>query len=138
MGSIYKRGTRANARYYLHYRAGTKEDGTPRYEMRAAKGARTMEDARKQLAVIEVRVGQGLPPVPEEQPLKALPSNLRPLLERWRDGLSNRNAEVRRVGMYSTLGVPRVISVARWQPHPAGVDVNAWFVKAAASTFPRR
>lgn len=47
MGSIYKRGTRANARYYLHYRAGTKEDGAPRYEMRAAKGARTMEDARK-------------------------------------------------------------------------------------------
>jgi hypothetical protein len=40
--------------------------------------------------VIDVRVGQGLPAVPEEQPL---PSNLRPLLERWRDGLGNRNAE---------------------------------------------
>src|SRR4051812_244923 len=49
MGSIYRRGSRANPRYYLHYGAGTKGDGSPRYEMRAAKGARTMEDARKQL-----------------------------------------------------------------------------------------
>jgi integrase len=90
MGSIYKRGTRAKARYYLHYRVGKKEDGSPRHEMRAAKGARTMEDARKQLAVIEARVAQGLPPAPEEQ---ALPCNLRPLLERWRDGLGNRSAD---------------------------------------------
>ena len=89
MGSIYKRGTRAHARYYLHYRAGTKEDGSPRYEMRAAKGARTMEDARKQLAVIEVRVGQGLTAVPEERPVSP---SMKGLVERWRDGLSNRNA----------------------------------------------
>jgi integrase len=90
MGSIYKRGTRAQARYYLHYRVGTKEDGSPHYEMRAAKGARTMEDARKQLASIEARVGQGLTPVPEE---KAPSPGMKALLERWRDGLSNRNAD---------------------------------------------
>ncbi|HVZ36747.1 MAG TPA: site-specific integrase [Polyangiaceae bacterium] len=90
MGSIYRRGSRAQPRYYVHYRIGKKEDGSPRYEMRAAKGARTMEDARKQLAVIEARLSQGLPAVPEQQPLS---SDLRPLLERWRDGLSNRNAD---------------------------------------------
>lgn len=90
MGSIYKRGTRAQPRFYLHYRVGKKADGSPQYEMRAAKGARTLEDARKQLAVVEARIGQGLPPVPEEQPR---PSNLRPVLERWRDGLTNRNAD---------------------------------------------
>src|SRR5690348_1480282 len=89
MGSIYKRGTRAQARYYLHYRVGKKEDGTPRYEMRAAKGARTMEDARKQLAVIEARISQGLAPVPDEKP--AAPG-MRVLLERWREGLTNRNS----------------------------------------------
>ena len=57
MGSIYKRGARAQARYYLHYRVGKKEDGSPRYEMRAAKGTRTMGDARKQLAKGEVLPG---------------------------------------------------------------------------------
>jgi integrase len=90
MGSIYKRGTRTLARYYLHYRAGTKEDGSPRYEMCAAKGARTMEDARKQLALIEGRVAQGLKPLPEEQPTSPV---MRNLLGRWRDGLTNRNAD---------------------------------------------
>jgi hypothetical protein len=89
MGSIYKRGTRAQPRFYLYYRAGQKADGSPHYEMRAAKGARTMDDARKQLAVVEARVSQALPPVREQLPL---PADLRPLLERWRDGLSNRNA----------------------------------------------
>ena len=89
MGSIYKRGSRASTRYYLHYRSGTKIDGTPRYEMRAAKGARTMEDARKQLALIEARVGQGLNPIPPE---KATSPGMKTLLERWRDGLTNRNA----------------------------------------------
>jgi len=29
MGSIYKRGSRTTTRYYLHYRAGTKPDGSP-------------------------------------------------------------------------------------------------------------
>jgi len=90
MGSIYKRGSRAQPRFYLHYRLGKKPDGSPQYEMRSAKGARTMEDARKQLAVIEARLSQGLPAVPEQQPL---PTDLRPLLERWRDGLSNRNED---------------------------------------------
>jgi integrase len=89
MGSIYKRGTRAHARYYLHYRVGEKENGSPRYEMRAAKGARTMEDARKQLALIEARIGQGLTPAPEA---KAASPGMKALLERWRDGLTNRNA----------------------------------------------
>jgi integrase len=90
MGSIYKRGTRAQPRYYLHYRVGKKQDGSPHYEMRAAKGARTVEEARKQLAVVEARVAQRLAPVPDERPLS---SRLGPLLERWRDGLSNRNAD---------------------------------------------
>jgi hypothetical protein len=53
MGSIYKRGSRTTTRYYLHYRAGTKPDGSPHYEMRAAKGARSMDDARKQLAGVD-------------------------------------------------------------------------------------
>ena len=83
MGSIYKRGTRAQPRFYLYYRVGQKADGSPQYEMRAAKGARTMDDARKQLAAVETRLSQGLPAVPEPQPL---PADLRPLLERWRDG----------------------------------------------------
>jgi|SRR5688572_29981268 hypothetical protein len=90
MGTIYRRGTRAHARYYLHYRAGRKEDGSPRYEMVAAKGARTIEDAHKQLALIEARVGQGLTPVPEQAPASP---RTKGLLERWRGGLSNRNAD---------------------------------------------
>jgi integrase len=89
MGTIYKRGSRASTRYYVHYRSGTKEDGAPRYEMRAAKGARTMEDARKHLA-IEARVGQGLSPVPDERPTSP---GMTALLERWRDGISNRSAD---------------------------------------------
>jgi hypothetical protein len=82
--------TRARPRFYLHYRVGKKADGSAQYEMRAAKGARTMEDARKQLVVLETRLAQGLSPVPEEQ---SRPTGLRPLLERWRDGLGNRNAD---------------------------------------------
>ena len=90
MGSIYKRGSRTTTRYYLHYRAGTKPDGTPHYEMRSAKGARSMDDARKQLAAIESRVGQGLTPVPEAP---VITPGLKTLLERWTEGLSNRNAD---------------------------------------------
>jgi integrase len=90
MGSIYKRGSRTTTRYYLHYRAGTKPDGTPHYEMRSAKGARSMDDARKQLAAIEARVGQGLTPVPQAS---VIAPGLRILLERWMEGLSNRNAD---------------------------------------------
>jgi hypothetical protein len=41
MGSIYKRGTRSNPKFYLYNREGSKPDGRPRYVMAAAKGTRT-------------------------------------------------------------------------------------------------
>jgi hypothetical protein len=49
---------------------------------RATWGRRSVESRKSAISRVL--------PVPEEQPL---PSNLRPLLERWRDGLGNRNAE---------------------------------------------
>lgn len=85
MGYIAKRGTRAAPRYYLQF----KESG--KYRMIAAKGCRTLEDARDRLAKIEARIAEGLPGVPEDRPPMTA---MGPALEEWRNGLSNRNAAV--------------------------------------------
>ena len=85
MGTIYKRGTRANPRFYFQYRDGWTPDGRRRYTTHAATGARTLEDARKQLALVETRIAQGLPPFPEPPPPKAphpQPERMETLLER--------------------------------------------------------
>jgi len=98
MGTIFKRGTRANPRFYFQYREGRLPNGRPRYTTHAATGARTMDDARKQLALVETRISQGLPafveppprvcePEPEPEPDRA-----GSLLAEWRDGLANRSA----------------------------------------------
>ncbi len=95
MGTIFKRGTRANPRFYFQYREGRLPDGRPRYTTHAATGARTLEDARKQLAVAEARIAQGLPPFPEPPPPQTTeprPERLAALLTEWKDALVNRNA----------------------------------------------
>ena len=95
MGTIFKRGTRANPRFYFQYREGRLPNGRPRYTTHAANGARTMEDARKQLALVETRIAQGLPPFPEAAPPKPperQQDQLRTLFVEWRDGLANRSA----------------------------------------------
>ncbi len=95
MGTVYRRGTRAAPRFYLQYREGRLPDGRPRYTTHAATGARTLDDARKQLALAESRIAQGLPAFPEPaqpQPAAPEPERLAALLAEWRDGLANRNA----------------------------------------------
>lgn len=85
MGYIAKRGTRAAPRYYLQF----KEAG--KYRMIAAKGCRTLEEAKERLAKVEARIADGLPAMPEE---RAPATAMGPALEEWRKGLSNRNAAV--------------------------------------------
>src|SRR6185312_13518759 len=95
MGTIYKRGTRATPRFYFQYRDGQTADGRRRYTTHAATGARTIEDARKQLALVETRLAQGLPAFakpPPTRPPEPLPERMGTLLREWRDGLANRSA----------------------------------------------
>ena len=95
MGTIFRRGTRANPRFYFQYREGRLPDGRPRYTTHAATGARTVEDARKQLALAETRIAQGQPAFPEPPPPKHAepqPQKMAVLLAEWRAGLFNRNA----------------------------------------------
>lgn len=95
MGTIFKRGTRAKPRFYFQYRDGRLPDGRPRYTTHAATGARTHEDARKQLAQAEARLAQG-PPAFQEPPPPKPPEprteRLAGLFKEWKDGLTNRNA----------------------------------------------
>jgi hypothetical protein len=98
MGTIFKRGTRANPRFYFQYREGRLADGRPRYTTHAATGARTLDDARKQLALVETRIGQVLPAFPEPAAPKPQesqpdrPERVEALLTEWRDNLANRSA----------------------------------------------
>jgi hypothetical protein len=95
MGTIYKRGTRANPRFYFQYRDGRTPDGRRRYTTHAATGARTVEDARKQLALVETRLAQGLPAFaepPRPNPPEPQSERLGALLTEWRNGLANRSA----------------------------------------------
>jgi integrase len=95
MGTIFRRGTRITPRFYFQYRDGVTADGRRRYTTHAAKGARTLEDARKMLAQVEVRIAQGLPAF-EEPPAPKAPEpaslGMADLIKEWRDGLANRSA----------------------------------------------
>jgi integrase len=95
MGTIFKRGTRAKPRFYFQYRDGRLPDGRPRYTTHAANGARTVEDARKALALVETRLAQGLPAFQEPPPAKPpepQPERMAGLIKEWKDGLANRSA----------------------------------------------
>ncbi|MEP6652259.1 MAG: site-specific integrase [Myxococcales bacterium] len=84
MGSVIKRGTRARPRYYGQFKTA---QGT--LTNRALKGVKNAREARDAVADIETRIRKGLTPFPSAQ----TESTLAPLLERWRDGLRNRNAK---------------------------------------------
>ena|SRR5437762_9373229 len=88
MGSITKRGTRTDPKFYLSFKAGVKPDGSPAYVMRAAKGVTSMADARTELARIELAIARGEPWEPEPQVVE----DVADLLERWVSGISNRKA----------------------------------------------
>lgn len=95
MGTIYKRGTRANPRFYFQYRDGRTPDGRRRYTTHAATGARTLEDARKQLLLVETRIAQGLPAFqepPAPKPPEPQAQRMAGLIKEWKDGLANRSA----------------------------------------------
>jgi hypothetical protein len=59
-----------------------------KWNMRALKGVRNAEDARVAVAKMEARVAEGKPALPQAGPEAVVG----PLMERWRDGLKNRNA----------------------------------------------
>jgi hypothetical protein len=87
MGTIYKRGTRATPRFYFQYRDGWTPDGRRRYTTHAATGARTLEDARKQLALVETRIAQGLQAFEERPapPPETTSSEIATLMKDWKE-----------------------------------------------------
>lgn len=88
MGSVITRGTRARPRFYLYFREGSKPDGSPKYRMRAAKGAKNQGEARKALADAESRINRGEPGIAP----KAVVTDTVELLTEWAAGLTNRSA----------------------------------------------
>src|SRR4051794_26972596 len=87
MGRIVVRGTRDKPKVYADYYDC---DGTRR--TRLLRGARTMGEGRKVLAVIESRVAAGKPGMAVDEPPAPGAALVGPLMKRWLEGLENRNA----------------------------------------------
>jgi len=85
MGSLVRRGSRANPKWFVKYK-----DADGRYKMRLSHQP-TREQARKYLAQIEARVAAGKIGI-EEAPDSDAVLLAGELLEQWAETLSNRNA----------------------------------------------
>jgi hypothetical protein len=89
MASIKKRGPRNAPRYYVNYTIGRNAGGKRVQTDRLLKGIQTREQAIQELARVERELAAGKNPFA----VGRLPEVVGPLLKRWRDGLTNRNAD---------------------------------------------
>ena len=89
MASIKRRGPRSAPRYFVNYTIGRTADGKRLQTDRLLKGVQTREQAIQQLARVERDLAAGKNPFAVVRP----PELMGPLLRRWRDGLTNRNAD---------------------------------------------
>ncbi|HEY4185736.1 MAG TPA: site-specific integrase [Polyangia bacterium] len=90
MAHLIARGTRAVPRWYVAY---VDVDGGQK--TRLLKGVATKADATRLMRVIEVRITEGKPGMERDAPEPAAEPGaelVAPLMERWRDSLTNRSA----------------------------------------------
>jgi hypothetical protein len=89
MASIKTRGPKNARRYFVNYDIGRTAEGKRVQRMHLLKGVEDMRQARQELARVERELSAGKDPFAEVR----APEAMGPLLERWRDGLTNRNAD---------------------------------------------
>lgn len=106
------RGTRSKPRVYVSFKDGLKEDGAPRYVMRAAPGCRTKRDGELELARIELAISRG----EQWEHGNEVVTDLGQALERFAVALTNKRAYEDRLIIRNDL-------VPRWKGHRIA-DVN--------------
>src|SRR5262245_59819570 len=88
MASIKTRGPKNAKRYYVNYDIGRSAEGKRVPRMHLLKGVENAQQARQELARVERDLSAGKDPFAQAR----VPEAMKPLLERWSDGLANRNA----------------------------------------------
>lgn len=89
MASIKIRGPKNAKRYYVNYDIGRTAERKRVQRMHLLKGVQDMRQARQELARVERDLSAGKDPFAGVR----APEAMKPLLERWQDGLTNRNAD---------------------------------------------
>lgn len=89
MASIKTRGPKNAKRYYVNYDIGRTAEGKRVQRMHLLKGVENAQQARQELARVERDLAAGKDPFAGVR----VPEAMKPVLERWRDGLANRNAD---------------------------------------------
>src|SRR5436305_440832 len=89
MASIKTRGPKNARRYYVAYDVGRTAAGKRVQRMHLLKGVENGKQATQELARVERDLAAGLEPFPTKVAAEAVGD----LLKRWRDTLTNRNAD---------------------------------------------
>jgi integrase len=89
MACIKTRGPKNARRFYVNYDIGRTAEGKRVQRMHLLKGVQDLKQARQELARVERDLAAGKDPFADVR----APEAMKELLERWRDGLTNRNAD---------------------------------------------
>jgi integrase len=89
MATIIKRGARTAPKFYVKYDVGISEDGKRVQSMKLLRGVVNAEQARQEAARVERDVRARKDPFPGPA---IVPGAAKLLLQKWADGLKNRNA----------------------------------------------
>ena len=89
MANVVKRGKKGEPRFYVQYVVGQTPDGKRAQRMHRSKGVVTMPQAKQELARVERDLTAGRDPFA----VMRAPEVVGPLLERFKQALTNRNAQ---------------------------------------------